>query len=182
MKNLLILLLTTFALSCCNKDDETKPKTELEKLPPATQTGANTAGCLINGEVFIPHQEGLSPSLQCNYEYIDGEFYFNIAFSDSRNGGVKSVSVNHNRVTLHSGNIYTLNKNTVNDGDFTGGGGTYFPTLQNFYRTNTLKTGELKITRLDLSNSIISGTFWFDAVNAAGDKVEIRQGRFDMHY
>lgn len=34
-KNLILLLFTTFALSCCNKDDD-KPKTELEKLPPAT--------------------------------------------------------------------------------------------------------------------------------------------------
>jgi hypothetical protein len=40
MKNLLILLLTTFALSCCNKDDDPQPISELEKLPPATQTGA----------------------------------------------------------------------------------------------------------------------------------------------
>ena len=54
MKNLLLLFLTTFALSCCNKDDNPKPKTELEKLPPATQTGANTAGCLVNGVAFLP--------------------------------------------------------------------------------------------------------------------------------
>ncbi len=26
------------------------------------------------------------------------------------------------------------------------------------------------------------GTFWFDAVNAAGEKVEVREGRFDMKF
>ena len=52
MKNLLLLLLVTFAISCCNKGDDDQPKTELEKLPPATQTGANTAGCLVNGVAF----------------------------------------------------------------------------------------------------------------------------------
>jgi hypothetical protein len=35
---------------------------------------------------------------------------------------------------------------------------------------------------LDLANSIISGTFWFDAINTAGETVEIRQGRFDWNY
>ncbi len=61
-------------------------------------------------------------------------------------------------------------------------GGGYSTSLSNTYYTNTIKTGELKITRVDLANSIISGTFWFDAINTAGETVEIRQGRFDWNY
>lgn len=177
MKNLIFILATIFTLSCCSSDDDSG-----DQLPPETQTGANTAGCLVNGKVFLPKKEGINPELVCNYEFINGEFFFNLAFSDLRNGGIESVAVNHNRVSLEVNQVYILNKNTVSDGDFTGGGGTYFPTLQNFYRTNTIKTGELKITRLDLQNSIISGTFWFDAINSNGEVVEIRQGRFDMRY
>ena len=63
MKNLLLLLLVTFAISCCNKGDDDQPKTELEKLPPATQTGANTAGCLVNGVAFF--QKGISRLVIC---------------------------------------------------------------------------------------------------------------------
>src|SRR5258705_5883613 len=37
----------------CNKN-QPKPKTELEKLPPATQTGAYTFGCLVNGKAWVP--------------------------------------------------------------------------------------------------------------------------------
>jgi len=48
MKRILLLLLTTFTLSCCNNDDD-NPQNPLDQLPPATQTGANTFGCLING-------------------------------------------------------------------------------------------------------------------------------------
>ena len=42
--------------------------------------------------------------------------------------------------------------------------------------------GELKITHHDFSNAILSGTFWFDAVNSNGEIVEVREGRFDRHY
>ena len=37
-----------------------------------------------------------------------------------------------------------------------------------------------QIVRVDKEKNIISGTFWFDAVNEQGKKVEIREGRFDM--
>jgi hypothetical protein len=180
MKKLLFLLLTTFTLSCCNNDDN--PFSSNDTLPPETQTGANTAGCLLNGEVFIPHQEGLSPSLQCNYEYIDGEFYFTFRFSDFRKGGTKSVMLETKKTILQTNQTYQLNKNMIDNGDFIGGGGMYWLTPNNISYTNTIKTGELKITRLDLQNSIISGSFWFDAVNSAGETVQIRSGRFDMHY
>ena len=42
--------------------------------------------------------------------------------------------------------------------------------------------GKLIITKLDEINQIVSGTFWFDAVNDKGEKVEVREGRFDVHY
>ena len=62
------------------------------------------------------------------------------------------------------------------------GGGNYDIGATNRHFTNLIKTGELKITRIDLQNSIISGTFWFDAINEAGEIVEIREGRFDWNY
>ena len=49
-----------------------------------------------------------------------------------------------------------------------------------FYTTNLLN-GELKITKLNTQQRIISGTFWFDAI-LSGEKIEIREGRFDMRY
>ena len=50
------------------------------------------------------------------------------------------------------------------------------------YTTTATVTGELKITKLDTQQRIISGTFWYDAINSDGEKVEIREGRFDMRY
>jgi hypothetical protein len=182
MKKLLLLLCTTFLFSSCDKDGQIFAGKD--QLPAETQTGANTAGCLLNGQVFIPHQEGLSPSLVCNYEFLDGQFYFNLYFGDLRGGGVKDIAVQTHAINLQVGQSYHLNKNIIDDGDFMGGGAQYYISSilsKNFY-TKTNKVGELKITRLDLQNSIISGTFWFDAINSIGETVQIRSGRFDMHY
>jgi hypothetical protein len=65
MKNLL-LLLVTLSLSCCSKDDN-KPVNPIDQLPPATQTGANTAGCLVDGKAFLPKGYIPSGNLVCNY-------------------------------------------------------------------------------------------------------------------
>jgi hypothetical protein len=182
MKNLLLLFTLILTLSCCNKDDN--PFSGKDQLPAETQTGANTVGCLVNGEVFLPHAEGINPEVNCFYQFIDNEFFFSMNFADLRGTGVKAVSIQTGRLNLQAGQTYLLNKNSTDDGDFTGGGGTYYISsiLTNNFYTNTIKTGELKITRVDLSNSIISGTFWFDAINSSGETVQIRSGRFDWNY
>ena len=117
MKNLLILILLTTSLSCCSNDDSGA------SLPPETQTGANTVGCLVNGKVFLPYQEGLSPSVNCFYQFIDGEFYFTMDFADLREGGVESVIVQTKRINLEVGQTYLLDKNYMDNGDYSGGGG-----------------------------------------------------------
>ena len=179
MKNLLLLLIATFTLSSCHKDDN--PFSSKDQLPAETQTGANTVGCLINGQVYLPSQSGINSPINCQYEYINNEFFFIMSFSDDKNSG-PNVSVQTLRINLSQGETYILNKNSIDNGDFTGGGGAYRLSSTNKYYTNAIKTGELKITRVDLSNSIISGTFWFDAINSNGEIVQIRSGRFDWNY
>ena len=76
MKKLFLFVTITFLLSCCNKNDDDTPTNPLEQLPPATQTGANTFGCLLDGELFLP--SGGFNSLDCVYQLINGERYFNL--------------------------------------------------------------------------------------------------------
>lgn len=178
MKNLILLIAIGLTLCCCSNDDNNSG----DKLPPATQTGANTVGCLVNGEVFLPKSEGINPAVVVNYEFFEGDFYLNLRFTDQRNGGNEGVRLRTQRIDLEVNHTYQLDKNTVNDGDFTGGGGEYQTSVFNEYLTTSSIIGELTITRLDLSNSIISGKFWFDAVNEDGEIVEIRDGRFDYQY
>jgi hypothetical protein len=109
MKNLL-LLLVTLTLSCCTKDDN-KPKNPIDQLPPATQTGANTAGCLVNGKAFLPR--GYSPigNLFCNY--TDGKD-FNIGILQRNNNQTLSIDVISYNQTLVVGEIYKLKEYGAN--------------------------------------------------------------------
>jgi Family of unknown function (DUF6252) len=54
--------------------------------------------------------------------------------------------------------------------------------FQNYLTDGNDYKGEMQIKKLDPENQIVSGTFWFDAVNANGQKVEIREGRFDVRF
>nr|WP_315258202.1 hypothetical protein [uncultured Flavobacterium sp.] len=88
MKNLLLLLTIALTLSCCDKDDD-KPKNPIDQLPPATQIGANTFGCLLDGEVFKP---GLTNnSYNCFYQLVDGEYYFLVTANNSKNNTIKGI-------------------------------------------------------------------------------------------
>ena len=76
MKNLILIFLATLTLSCCNKDDD---KTPIEQLPPATTTGANTAGCLVNGQAFLPKGSSqFGPTLSCFYQQHQDGYHFGL--------------------------------------------------------------------------------------------------------
>lgn len=180
MKRILLLLIATFTLSCCNNDDD-KPIAEIDKLPPATQTGANTAGCLVNGQAFTT--KGYFPGgsgLTCSYS--DG-LNFTLGISENINGTIRSVLINSKETDIHNYINIPFSLNIVDNNSKFGEYIIYNSDFsQNYFSTNSHFTGQLTITYHDFNNAIISGTFWFDAVNNNNEKVEIREGRFDMQY
>jgi hypothetical protein len=192
MKKLLITMLLIFplwGLGGCNKDDDQSSQDPVSQLPEATQTGENTIGCLVDGEPLLP-KGNLGLNYQCFYQFTEGEYYFGLSFSNSSGETRKSLQVFLNLTEFMEGGSYTLKIDRVNESNFLEiqGGGAYYlfrPSLfdnGSQYVTNNDIIGKLKITKFDPSNSIISGTFWFDAVNEEGEIVEIREGRFDMQY
>jgi hypothetical protein len=172
---LIIGILLTTLLSCSKKDDPTL--TPLEQLPPATKTGANTAGCLVNGEAFLPKGHFSTGNLTC---YYINQMVFSLLISERENNIAKSIYVESNNEELEVDKIYNLNMRRSSDSKF----GEFFESnvVNDNYSTTPEITGELVITHHDYDNAIISGTFWFDAINNAGEKIEVREGRFDMEY
>ena len=51
------------------------------------------------------------------------------------------------------------------------------------FRTDSLRTGQLNITKLDKANKVIEGTFFFDAYNQVQNKtVKVSEGKFRLQY
>ena len=185
-KKTILLLFLICIFGCDNNDDKPNtPKTELDKLPPATQTGANTAGCLVNGVAFLPKGFLTAGNLSCNY--IDGKD-FSLRVSErimqSSNDNIRTIFLFSDNQNLHDnvGVIFPLMQYGANSksGEYIINAAA-FPN-PDYYSTNTIVTGELFITYHNYNQAIISGTFWFDAINSNGEIVQIREGRFDMRY
>jgi hypothetical protein len=178
-KSLFILLFTTFALSCCNKEDNpTIPVSELSKLPPATQTGAQTFGCLINGKAFVPPKFGTNaPS--AFYQFVAGAYTLGINASSGGGSELKSILIGALDVPAIGTNIYQLK--SEESGNFLSkyliGGGITFSGV-----TSDSNPGVITITRFDPTNFIISGTFEFTVLDDNGNEIKITNGRFDMQY
>src|SRR6478609_7104865 len=107
MKRLFLLLITSLTLSCCEKDKPSKPVIEVDKLPPATQTGANTIGCLLDGKVFKPGY--YNNSTNCFYQYVDTGYFFVVPFNnrDSKSN-LTTLAVGTQKLQLHEGDTYDL--------------------------------------------------------------------------
>lgn len=176
MRKLIFLFTISLTLSCCNNDDDNNSQNPIDQLPPATQTGENTFGCLLDGEVFIPGG-GTNP-LDSVYQFVNGGYYFSVQGNSRDNQNIlRRISIAVLNIELTQGNTYSLLENE--DGNATGR--FFFGTLSN--NTSVNNSGELTINKLDTDNQIVSGIFWFDVIHPlTGEIAEIREGRFDMQY
>lgn len=146
-----------------------------DKLTKATQKGANTFSCKIDGKVFKPASSGgifsSSPITVYNYPY--GGFALSAIFNKTDNGQIpKEVQIN--LFYLQSTGTYNLEINPYAIYKLSYWGG---PS----YHTNNIYTGQVRITRCDTINKIYSGTFFFKAIDdSTGKVVNVTDGRFDV--
>ena len=183
MKKKLYILFIIFPLwglggLSCSDDDDTPNCQGIDCLPPATQTGAGTFGCLVNGEPFYAFG-----SVQCQYQLIDGEYFFGVGFSRGccfpRSIGIVGENI---QLSLESDFILS----TTDSGNmFAEIGFVYDENLPGVISNTTdiNNTGTLTITKFDEENQIISGIFEFEILNPDdGEVYQITEGRFDSFY
>jgi hypothetical protein len=173
MKNLFFFLIIAVVFSACKKE-------KIDTLPPITQEGNNSFGCLINGKVYVP--KGFN-------QYIPN---FQILIDPTWNGGSVDIRVFSKEGDLNRKlDIYSDNMSST--GLYLIGTRTDFEYSIYSNRlsghicvtpsfSGLSRKGFVKITRYDLTNRIISGEFEFHFVNpdcGIGDSIHITQGRFD---
>jgi len=171
----LCLLLLTQCSKC--KNDPT-PADPTGQLPPATQAGANTFGCLLDGQPWTPSGN-------------DGRANYRVSYDPGYSGGSLTL-----RVYRYLGNT-GKRQSFIIGGDSINRVGAYsfdspsrytvylFDTAKSspcdsFYDSpGTMTRGRLTITRLDLSRGIIAGTFAFTLHQPGCDSARVTLGRFD---
>jgi len=157
-----------------------KKKEGIEALPEATQVGKNTFGCLVNGVVFIPKAPGIPISLSTSYQFVDGKYLYSLYATRVEGNDRKSFFINAKDVMLEE-KMYALTQFDTSQ-SFSGRFSSSVGNISDNYETSPSLQGEIRITKVDQVKRIIAGTFWFDAENKDGQKVEVREGRFDSTY
>ncbi len=165
-----LLLAALLGLSQCKNDPA-----PADQLPPATQTGANTFGCLVNGQVWTPKGSDGTANYSIYYDPSYGKGVLNIdtyRYATSEAASKQLITIYSD--SLKQPGVYSLTKKEHQEAYFkdraTGCefmGGIYY------------RRGILTITRLDAQAGIVSGTFWFTLYKPGCDSIKVTQGRFD---
>jgi hypothetical protein len=174
MKNLLSFLFFVAVVvtnSCQTETIFIKPKAPI--LPPKTQSGENTFGCFVNGKMFIPRGGWLGSEFSNHCQ----DNFFSLSISDDKN--TEAVSIQLAFAPIYDTSV------TISNYDSTNNKFMIFSVSYDYYRQHAYPinqyTGHMSITKRDTINHIISGTFWFDAIDTTNNKViQVRDGRFDL--
>ncbi len=194
MKKIFFLLLSFIAISC-SKDNSIE--TPADQLPPITTTGANTAGCIINGKVLIPKngEQAIGGPLIYGLKYHLGNSfgdplfndYFAIRIKNLKDLDGDDIYIHFNEMVQGAG-VYNIGQSNGNY--FTASPQNHHVVLKRGANSaNTLtylsnsNSGTITITRFDYPNKIISGIFSFSLYNSnnPSETIQITNGRFDLN-
>lgn len=181
---LFFALLFFCSLIGCEKNDD-GPKFS---LPPATQTGENTFGCLIDGQLLIPRDGSGSFNVHdIGMKYIDvpGDVY-EIDVHDF--ASERTASINLHIIGLDSIGLgeYIINESNCYRGLDSPETNNIFCRIYDYeeniykYYCSFENSGTINITRYD--NGIVSGIFSCKVISDEDptDTIEITKGRFDL--
>ncbi len=170
MKKLFYFLIFILLTSCESCDDIINPKTELEKLPPATQQGKSTYGCLVNGKAWVTRT-----STDALADYQSGVLQISAGIDETnRDQGITLAVLGG----ITQGLTYSLANNPKCEAVF----GWIKTSVTCSYDGDKTLNGKLTITKLDQVNLIISGLFEFNTFTPGCDSIKVTDGRFDLLY
>lgn len=175
MKKLFLALSALILLASCTKD--------ITELPPATETGANTFGANVDGKLWAPQDFGaISIGTRLEARRINDDILINARnFASSPTetefeifikGGIATGTYLFNTTVSYPSNnasyaYYVKRKvSPINE-----------------WITSSAQTGSVTLTRVDLVNHIVSGTFQFNGASMYSDPpLVVTDGRFDIKW
>ena len=184
MKNIIYFFLSVCSfvlMSAGCRKHKNNLETELAKLPPATQVGANTFGCLVNGKAWTPKGwDGRQPNffVIVDPSYRNGDF--SLRTYKLNNDTYENYTINSD--SIRSTGTYIISDVANTRVIFTKGNADLSQiTCKIYYNGNYNRKGFLKISRYDLQSGIVSGEFECTLYDRAitCDTIKITHGRFD---
>lgn len=181
MKHLLLALaIGLTAIGCCERDPDKNINPNV--LPPATQVGANTGGCLVNGEVWVASTKGYSSPYEDDTTYrLENENGFRLGIV------LKYIKNDEDFILIGLNQDEPLKLNheyILNGQEGFGNGLVIFKDA--YYSTSNECIGKLTITHIDRKKQFISGTFEMEVIQVkpydGNKKIKITKGRFDKKY
>ncbi|WP_462267171.1 Riean_0653 family protein [Mucilaginibacter sp.] len=174
MKNLLILIVGLLLMSSrCKKSDDSAP---------GAITYGNKFICTINGKQFIPQKTGVLNGVvvfEAGYNRNNTMYEFNVQAYDVNNGPTIGILLQSKFTELKAGVKLPLGRSGVTNAWATYAFSTIAsPGIIRYASIISPLTGELVISNYDATTRVLTGTFWFDAVDEAGNKYEVRDGKF----
>ena len=176
----ILLLAITICFPQCCKEKPHNNNTDVPGLPPATQTGANTLGFLLNGVPWVPAGNNGTANMSIDFDpgFNNGGMgiaaykviannnleYFGIGIADSLNFLIPQFNL-----PLRQKSLFRIT--------FVKGICEYFS-----IDSSIVLNGELTINKLDRVNNIIAGTFNATLFKPGCDTIRITEGRFDMKF
>ena len=195
MKTKVLLFLTILTLMACSSDDTTTPQDPFAQLPPETQTGANTFGCIINNQVFYP-RDGTSTLFNPGGK---GLKFWGDPSDPSGNGNYNELEIRNlqDAKPANSMIIHLQGLDQIGVGEYIWKESNFYNSIdglmQNYvyakvydesvngwrYYGSYENSGKVTITKY---NNIISGNFSgkLRLLNGA-EEIEILNGRFDIN-
>ena len=177
------LLLLTQCSKCKNDPAPKPPKDPLSQLPPETQTGAGTFGCLVNGKAYVAISSvRTTGDWQSSTRLAVGA---GLNENKERGGQMRSISIVMNGQLLNQQSFGATSSSipfpTFTPGinqfyAFSGGGGC-------IYGGGFIKTGQVELVKFDGVARIASGRFAFTLYEPGGcDTLRVTNGRFDVRF
>lgn len=179
----LLPLLGLLLLSSCDKLEETLDSKPV--LPPATQLGRDTFGCLLDDKVWVPSRksaiddileaqlapEGKGFVLKAEDNQAGANFYLRVSDPAQIHPGTYPLGrgFQASYEVWRNGRLEEYSAGTADQGTIT---------ITRFDRTT--KTTTVQGQPVTETSGIVSGTFEFTAVNGSGQAITVREGRFDV--
>ena len=193
MKTIFLSLFLIAVFSCSR--NTANDSTSQDVLPAATTSGANTAGCLVNGKVLIPKNGSQSIGGQPLYglkEFCGNNFYpgmndfWQLEISNKKDSNGYSIFLWINNMSAGPGNYIVNQSNGLLYEEGPNNNQIILISPDGKKYLSSSNSGNIFVSRSEVTSStnIISGTFSCKVYNIenSSDIINVTDGRFDINY